>query len=366
MFSYWIKNRSLFTVLASIILVILICLVFINPNIQIYGENRLATNVYSDSEIDFDIPSPTPEQLTEIAKLDFIDEVFGYYYTETNVTVNNKNIKTKLLFSDCMDSINFTMYNDTRLIESSSNVYSNSIYIDYEFAKKNNVSLGDTILFNNIEFQVSKIYETNTYYSSAVFAPLVGAQKDFILSRSKAYSGAYLKVNDLAKAENYLKSYKPLGRLKDRDSFSTEEAYQNHYDSWNSANYYNEITNFNDKLQNANVKTGINNIVGYLLFVAIIVAINIVLFFRKSEIKYFKSKKDKKSIKKYYIINEITFVIVSIVITNIMFISSLNNPIYIPNTIIIEGYVGIYISIISTLIINTIIDVIIYKNKIIN
>ena len=86
----------------------------------------------------------------------------------------------------------------------------------------------------------------------------------------------------------------------------------------------------------------------------------------KSEIKYFKSKKDKKSIKKYYIINEITFVIVSIVITNIMFISSLNNPIYIPNTIIIEGYVGIYISIISTLIINTIIDVIIYKNKIIN
>ena len=366
MFSYWMKNRSLFTVITSIILILLICLVIINPNIKTYGENRLATSVYSDSEIDFDIPSPTPEQLNEIAKLDFVDEVFGYYFTETNVTVNNKNIKTKLLFSDCMDSINFTMYNDSRLIESSSNDYFNPIYIDYEFAQKNNVSLGDTIIFNNIEFQVSKIYETNTYYSSAVFAPLVGAQKDYILSRSKAYSGAYLKVIDLAKAENYLKGYKPLGRLKDRDSFTTDEAYQKHYDSWNSANYYNEITTFNDKLQEANVKTGINNIVGYLLFVAIIVAVNIVLFFRKSEIKYFKSKKDKKSIKNYYIINEIAFLVVSIIITNIMFNSSLNNPIYIPNTIIIEGYVGIYISIISTLIINTLIDVIIYKNKIIN
>lgn len=366
MFSYWIKNRSLITVFTSIILIILICLVIINPNIKTSGENRLATSVYSDSDIDFDIPSPTPEQLTEIAKLDFIDDVFGYYFTETNVTVNNKNIKTKIIFSDCLDSISFTMYNDRRLIESSNMDYSNPIYIDYEFSQKNNVSLGDNILFNNIEFQVSKIYETNTYYSSAIFASLVGEQKDYILSRSRAYSGAYLKVNDLTKAENYLKSYKPLGRLKDRDLFATEEAYQKHYESWNSANYYNEITNFNDKLQDANVKTGINNVVGYLLITVLFIIINLMLFFRKSEIKYFKSKKDKKTIKNYYIINEIAITIVSIVITNIMFITVSNNTIYIPNNIIIAAYVGIYISIFTALMINGIIDIIFYKTKIIN
>lgn len=366
MFLYWIKNRSLFTILINVILVVLVCLVFINPNIKIYGENRLATSVYSDSEINYDIPSPTPEQLKEIAELDFVDKVFGYYYTESSITVNNKNVKIKIIFSDCLDSIEFTMYNDSRLIESSSEAYANPIYVDYEFASKNNVSLGDTIVFNGIEFQVSKIYETNTYYTSAIFAPLVGAQKDFILSKSKSYSGAYLKVNDIAKAEAYLKNYKPLGRLKDRESFSSEEAYQSHYDSWNSANYYNEITNLDEKLSNANVKTSLNNVIGYLVAGLALVISNLVLMFRKSEIKYFKSRKDKKSVKLYYIVNEFVSVLIFVAITLLMFTLATNNTTYIPSNVIVEGYIGLGITIVCSVLVNAMIDSILYKKCIIN
>ena len=366
MFLYWIKNRSLFTILINAVLVLLVCVIFINPNIEMYGENRLATSVYSDSEIDYDIPSPTPEQLNEIAELDFVDKLFGYYYTESSVTVNNKNVKTKIIFSDCLDSIGFTMYNDSRLIESSSETFDNPIYVDYEFAIKNNVSLGDTIVFNGIEFQVAKTYETNTYYTSAIFAPLVGAQKDFILSKSKSYSGAYLKVNDITKAEAFLKNYKPLGRLKDRESFSSDEAYQSHYDSWNSANYYNEITNFDEKLSNANVKTSLSNVIGYLIAGVVLVISNMVLMFRKSEVKYFKSRKDKKSVKLYYIVNEFVSMVVFGAIALFMFTLATKNAIYIPENVIFEGYVGLGITILCSVLVNSIIDMFIYKNKIIN
>lgn len=366
MFITWLKSRSLFTVITNIVAVLFICLLIVNPNIQICAENRLSTSVYIDSEIDYDIPAPTPEQLSKIAELGFVESVFGYYYTESNVSINNKNVKTKILFSDCMNAIDFTMYNDRRLISSVNNAVDNPIYIDYEFASKNSVGLGECVIFNGIQFQVAKIYETNTYYVSALFAPLVGAQKEFILSRTNSYSGAYLKVNDEANAESYLREYKPLGRLKDRSAFSTEEAYQNHYNLWNSTSYYNEITNFDQRLNQAVVKSGVNNIVGYVIFVIIITSLNILLMFRKSEVKYFKSKKNKKDSKIFYLINETVSFIFSMLVLLVMFLLSQNNSLYIPNNVINFAYLGFALTILLSLIINSIIDVVVYKKKIIN
>ena len=88
-----------------------------------------------------------------------------------------KNIKTKIILSDMLDAIDFTMYNDERLIKED-NGFENPIYIDYAFAKDNNISIGDHITLFNISFQVGRIYETNTYIGSSVFVPLVGDQKN--------------------------------------------------------------------------------------------------------------------------------------------------------------------------------------------
>ena len=156
-----------------------------------------------------------------------------------------------------LDSLEFTMYNDCRLISKLDGL-SNPLYADYKFTKDNNVELGDEIEFNGIKFQVGRIYETNTYYGSAVFVPLIGEQKVLIESVSKSYSGAYLKVNDISKSDAYLRNYKPMGRLKTRADFNTDEEYQIHYNSWNNANYYNEITSFNTKRESVNLKTEVN------------------------------------------------------------------------------------------------------------
>ena len=90
-------------------------------------------------------------------------------------------------------------------------------------------------------------------------------------------------MNDVSKAEAFLRDYKPLGRLKDRADFDTDEEYQKHYNSWSTANYYNEVTSFESRLASANTKNIINYIWGYVICSLVIVLANVGLSLRKSE-----------------------------------------------------------------------------------
>lgn len=311
MFSYWIKNRFLFTFVLTAVVSALVGIFFVVPNIKNAQDNSLKTSVYEKTEIDFDIPAPTKEQLTEIQNQDFIDSAFGYYYTETSVKANGKNITQKIIFSDCMDMAEITMFNKNRVIEAGNANYDNPIYVDYDFVKKAGVGIGDEIELSNIKFQVAAIYESNTY-NGAILAPLVGEQKTLIESKNSGYSGAFLKVNDYAKADSYLKSYKPLGRLKDRDSFENEEEYNIHYSAWESANYYNEVTSFKGKLDGVNLAPITSKWLILGVYAVIALLINIILFIRKSEKKYFREKKSKKHISSYYFMTLIEEIIVAV------------------------------------------------------
>ena len=297
-----IKNYFIYRFLFSFLLIVIFSAInifcFEVPYLNTASDNLLISSVYNDSEINFNIPSPTKAQLAEIEKLDFVDDAFGYYFTETSIEVNGENSRTKILFSDMLDSLDFTIYNPKRLISSSTNNLSNPIYIDYEFAKTNSVSLDDEIVFNGIEFQVGRIYQTNTYYDSAIFAPLVGEQKKYIESALKSYSGAYLKVNDISAADKYLRNYKPMGRLKDRSEFETDEQYQIHYDAWNNANYYNEITSFDEKRNEINLKTSASYYIGIVLTVIFTLILFVILSFRKNEKSF--AKMNHKNAKVYF------------------------------------------------------------------
>jgi len=299
---YLFKNRIIYSLILNAIIGVLSIVFIVKPNIEAYSNNLLLTSVYENSNIDYDIPSPTKDQLQEIRKLDFVDKAFGYFYTEGALKIKSKYVKEKIIFSDDLDSLEITMYNDKRLIiTSQEGIYKNPVYVDYDFYIKNDLSIGDVIHYNNIELQVGRVYETNTYYGSAIFIPLVGEQKNYIESLTKSYSGAYLKVNDSVKAESYLKNYKPLGRLKDRSDFASDEEYQIHYNFWNNANYYNEITSFSSRLAATNLKAVPSYFLGFIILSIIMLIANIVLSMRKSERIYFNKKKYKGDIRNYYI-----------------------------------------------------------------
>lgn len=364
MLKYWLKNRFLFSIVAVVALNLITIFVFDKPYLETCSENLLLTSIYEKTDIDYDIPAPTKDQLEEIKNLDFIDDVFGYYYTESTVKIGNNSTKTKILLSDMMPSLEFTMYNDSRLIESMDNL-DNPIYVDYEFSKKNNISLGGEITFNNIKFQVSRIYETNTYYNSAILAPLVGEQKKLIESNSKSYSGAYLKCNDLSKAETYLKDYKPQGRLKNRSDFSSDEEYQTHYNSWNNANYYNEITSFAAKESSINKKTSISYVLGNIISVIVMIGLFVLLSFRNSEKNYFSSKKDKAGISSYYIVAAIIdFILIIVGMVASVFISKNMVANYLTTDFMTPMFVASIISGCLVLIIDVIYSII-FKKKII-
>lgn len=311
MFSYWIKNRFLFTFVLTALIAILIGFFFVVPNIKNESENSLKTSVYENTSIDFDIPGPTKEQLNEIQNMDFIDAAFGYYYTETSVKAKGKGVTQKIIFSDCMDKVEITMFNESRIVEQGKDNYSNPIYVDYEFVKKTGVGIGDVVELSSIEFQVAGIYETNSY-NNAILAPLVGEQKSLIESKNSGYSGAFLKVSDYAKADSYLKKYKPLGRLKDKSSFDSEEEYNIHYKAWESANYYNEVTSFKGKLESLNLTPITNTWLIIGMYAVVSILMNIILFIRKSEKKYFREKKSKKHICMYYFLTFVEEVLVSV------------------------------------------------------
>ena len=105
MIKYWLKNRSIFSLILAFVLSAISLIAFAEPNFTAHSENILLTSVYDKTDIDFDIPAPTKDQLIEIKNLDYVDDVFGYYFTDSSLKIGGKSKKTKVLFSDMLDSL---------------------------------------------------------------------------------------------------------------------------------------------------------------------------------------------------------------------------------------------------------------------
>lgn len=364
MILYWLKNRSWISVIFVIAITVLLCFVFIKPQINVEAENRTKTSVYTDSEISYDIPQPTKEQLDTIEDESFVDSVFGYYYTETQIYHNGKNIKTKVLFSDYMQNVDFTMYSLARCIEKSDKVLLNPVFIDYAFAKNNNVQVEDQLKMGEILFDVQAVYETNTYFGSAILIPLVGAQKELIDAQGGSYSGAFIKVNDKNAAQNYWKTYKPYGRLKSPEMFSTPEAYEYHYQAWSSASYLNEITDFEEKGKSVLLETYPNKYIWSVLFVGLCFAFDIIISLRKSEKRFFVQKEYTKDTWLFYLFVWLVEVLIS---AAVLFVGELiiknNVSVYVSNALMTQIYIQTGITIGVFAVLNLIWGIIIVKQK---
>ena len=313
--------------------------IFMSPYINYKSKKYAYSDFYHNFNIDFDIPSPSKNQINELRKLDFIEKVIPYYYA--NLTLNyGKNRNSNILFFDNLEDIEY-IYNDNRLINKV-NQTDNFIYVDYYFIKDSKSKLNDTLkTFINgveIEFSINGIYKENLYYNNGAEASI---WKTEYLNRNIEYSGAFIKAKDINLCRNYLsQEYKPLGRLKSRDNFDTEDSYNIHIKAILSGNYANEITDFNIKSESDidAIESGyISNIVRYalgiiLVFILIILINNYLLsnnkdYFYKRLIMGEKFQNIKNSYSLLFIIS----LIVSIV-SNIIFIKIVSSNIeyYIP------------------------------------
>lgn len=359
MIKYWIKNRFIFDAVIAIAMALLFCFAFVYLSNNTYNKVKEENSIYVNSEIDYQVPNPSIEQLSEIKNQAFVDDVFGYYLTKTSVTGNNS-AKVNIIMSDTMSSLPFTMYNEKNKIESvEKNKITKYAFIDKIAADSLKVSAGDNITFfiagNPLTFCVSTIYCANPLFKEgSIVLEFTGEIRDIYNANvsSNGYSAAFIKAFSISECSNYLIDYKPLGRLKERSEFETAEAYNTYNNAILSGNYSNEITNFRDNRINANRE--IDSVKNHLIVMTYagvaIVSIALIVFAlilrnRKSEKNYFKNVlKNKKSTALYRTCSAIFGLVLFVGSTFILqlLIGNISNVV-IPIVVILGIYILIYI-----------------------
>lgn len=322
---YWVRHRLLLTIILCITSAMVVGLLFAFPHIVQQADNYNAQSIYKNTDMDFIAPEPSYEQVTELEGQNGVDKVFPFYLTKTQVSVNGASRTTTVLLSDQFQTVGITMYNEARVIEKASAEVENAIYIDWQFSKDTGAKLGDTVSFsiNNetVEFQVYAIYETNTIYDGgAILAQITAEQAAGIRNNSvnNGYSGMYISAADYSTCRTYLTAdYRPLGRLKDREAFDSDEQYQIHYDAIMSTGYANEITDFRVRETDANTENNATMIcVGAVLAAVIAIVFNVVMRKRGCERAYFtklcipKGQDVKPYYKTSFVVETIVWIVV--------------------------------------------------------
>lgn len=236
----------------SVFIMTVICAVLlVKGGLDLTADAYNGTSIYNNTECDFVIPSPGVQQVAELRSKPFIGKVVPYYLMKTGVSSSEKENTENVIAVDDIDDLSVTLYNSERCIKGEAEPY--GAFADYSVAKKFGLSVGDrlTIRFGTVsyDYTVCGIYETNSLYADGALLIHWSAEQKQAVSGSSAfdisYSGAWVAANDYTAAERYFATeYKPLGRLKDRSEFDSDEAYKNHVDAFNNASFAAEITDF--------------------------------------------------------------------------------------------------------------------------
>ena len=165
------------------------------------------------------------------------------------------------------------------------------------------------------------------------------------ISPKLVYSGAYIQATDHGQCKGYLENnYKPYGRLRDASEFATQDAYEIHYNAFMSANYSNEISDFNAKGQDIAPKVdakmstvGKNIVLASVIMAVTLIAVNVLLWFRKSERGYFARRKvsGDGNIVVYYLISSIVQAVILIggILAALLIVPS-KSDFYIPGEVV--------------------------------
>lgn len=294
--SYWFRHRFLLSLILVAALSSICVFLFVYPYMSQQAMGYSTQSIYKYSDMDFIAPEPSYEQVESIQGTNGIDKVFPFYMTKTQVSINGSTRTTTVLLSDNFDNLDITMYNPDRLIESSNKSYDNPILVDWQFCHETSAKLGDSVSFSiggsNVDFQISAIYETNTLYDGGAIIANINDELASVIrenSQNNGYSSMYVSSSDYNVCKAYLiTEYRPLGRLRDRESFDDEEQYQTHYDAIMSSGYANEITDFRIRESDAVIKDySVMVWLGTAIVAVLAIVFNVVMGKRGCEKGYF-------------------------------------------------------------------------------
>ena len=234
--SYKIDRNEI--IYLSLFLVFFVLNLFIvNSNLNINKKFNL-----NKTNIDYIIPTPSQNQVDQLLDSQYIKNVIPYYYI--SFSINNVNSLADGYILNSFNDI-YNTYVSEDLILSKNNLSNNSIVIDDVFSKKNSIDLGDTlkISYGNItlDLKVDIIFSSDNRHS---FGMIFIQKNEMIIEELKNqnsnriyYSGAFIQSDNLEETKSVIEKYVPLGNLKSRESFSSNELYDIYLEQLNSADY---------------------------------------------------------------------------------------------------------------------------------
>lgn len=293
----WFKYYSLIGLIIVIILSLLCSFVFVMRNITQADAKRKFESIYTNTSIDFIIPSPTDDQIANLEsdQSTGIDTITPYYQTKTSVSINGSSINTDVIAFTDPDKINNTPYCESRILKGNSALETGEAVVDYTFASNNKCSVGDivNVKFGDImiAYSIVAISETNTYCEKGSVALILNDDDAASIKSSDiSYSAAYVSAKDYSTCKQYLEhDYLPLGRLKDPSEFSSEDSYNQHVNNFHNADWSEEITDFREnydleaiKFINTDRGIWINIVIVSIIISVIILVFNSILLTNKS------------------------------------------------------------------------------------
>ena len=326
------KNKNFRISFVEIAVVIIVAVSLLVGGL-LYNNYLQTKDLYNieKTDVDFIVQSPSDSQVVEMEKLSHIDKVTPYIYYSSDFSVKGKNVKSNLFVIQNISDLNYTVFSD-QLLESEVNADGkNEIYISNDFAPSFSLKPGDEISSlicgQIVHFTVAAIYESdNRQVGGMAIATMSGDVLEAI-SEGYKYSGAYIKSNDVAATEDFLESYVPLGDLRSRDEFDSDELYQIYLDkraetdytftTFYRESYLKEVSNRNDSkmLREAFFAFGIMGGCALVLFAFFLVR---VLIYCKTEVRKdiknkFSFKQEQSMFNKYFALNLIIVLLCSVI-----------------------------------------------------
>lgn len=183
-----------------------------------------------NSYVDYTITAPSQEQIQAIKSRDDIDHVTPYVFKTVDCNVTDKNIRSNLFILESVDDIKYTSFSDELLIKKDSHKYENPLYISSDFAANAKLSLGDTVSIalqeKPISFSIQAVFESDHRYVGGTIMALMQGDVVSAIGNDYVISGAFIDSNDITTTNEFLNDYVPLGDLRTRDEFDSDELYQ--------------------------------------------------------------------------------------------------------------------------------------------
>ena len=306
----WVKYYLLIGTIMMLVLAFSGSHFFLNVNLNQAEQKRTFESIYTDTSIDFVIPSPTQQQIQELDHSpDSGIEVITPYYTTKAVSINGAaaNKGVAILFPE-KDKLEYTPYVSARVLKGKSSFDCGDAIVDNMFLQLNHCAIDDkvsvTLAGNNYEFSITSIVEDNTLFKEGTVALILSAdQNEYLIQNAITYGSAYIKASDYTRCKDYLyNEYKPMGRLKEQSAFADSDSYSQYLEDFNNSDWSKEITNLKEnyntlkvKYENTESDIFFNNIVFAAIVALVIFVMNIYFASNKNIKKYMRDYLLKKN-----------------------------------------------------------------------